>query len=206
MASEIPSSSFPEDGYENFRIIEAKTFLGSIEKKALAQRNRISCLPEVSFSHKATLKPPLPQSIIRLTEGSDFMQEKLQELYNPHLPNPVFIDAEASKVIVWRGCTGEQLVKMLSQGSAGGVRVNRQTKVPSEEESKDQVGEKARLPEFTTNTQVAERFGRAAFVVACQIESKYLAKGSVAEQGLICNPDAPIKFLGWKYGLSLRPK
>jgi hypothetical protein len=62
------------------------------------------------------------------------------------------------------------------------------------------------LPEFTSFTDIAERFGTNKFVAAFAIGTRYLSKGSPSEGGFICNKDAPVTLVGWKEGRKLLPE
>ena len=152
-----------------------------------------------------SLSPPIPQSILKYIEKGSYFYDKLATTYNPLLPQPKHIDNEDPSVIVLRGCRADQLAKMLLHSSAGGITPDRKTLPPSEEAVKLQVGEKDSLPEFTFNPTVANRFGKGCFIVACEIKTKYLSLGSTAEQGVVCSPKAPIKFLAWKFGPLFKP-
>jgi hypothetical protein len=121
MASEIPSSLFPEDENKNLHNINDKKFLGPVGKKALVQPNRICRLPEASLSHNATLHSPIPERIAYYTKESDFIKDKLQELPTLHRPKLEFINAFS------RHCQRP--------------RINRQTKVRSKEKTNAQIAE-----------------------------------------------------------------
>lgn len=153
--SRIPSLG---DEFEDLHVFEKLSGASKLEKKVLAQRNRISPLEEKPFSKQASKTPPLPASILRYTNGNGVFETMLKEKYNPDLPNPSYIENYSPKVIVWRGCNAKQLVKMLEYGSAGGTKANRKALAPSQEKAKKQVGEQDSLPEFTFSTIVAEQF------------------------------------------------
>jgi hypothetical protein len=104
-------------------------------------------------------------------------------------------------VILWRGCKANQLVPMAHMGSAGGrLAPKALSPPPSGSEVIKQVGEQESLPEFTFNTAVAEGFGTGQFVAAFEIQTKYLAKGSVSEGGFVTSQEAPVKLVAWKMG------
>lgn len=124
----------------------------------------------------------------------------LQSTYNKPMPKPGPKKGDDKVAIVWRGESGERLVRMMKTQTAGGSPSNLETGCPSEKEIHDQVGEKGRLPEFTFRQDVAEGFGTGSFVAAFEIETRYLAQGSVAEAGVVCNGDAPVKLVAWKSG------
>lgn len=108
-------------------------------------------------------------------------------------------------VILWRGCTEEQLLAIVRAGSGGGAMINIDAERPSEEMAKGQVGENEKLPEFTTNPRVAEGFSKGNFLISVKIDAKYLTQGSPAESGWVTDPSAPVELLGWKEGAVLIP-
>ncbi|MFI5333853.1 MAG: DUF4765 family protein [Chlamydiales bacterium] len=116
-------------------------------------------------------------------------------------PGPKPFDQDTA--IVWRGCGRSQLLEMVKEGSAGGETANANTSLPEKGAVQKQVGESARLPEFTFSQNVAEHFATGGFVAMFEIGTRYLALGSKAEMGVVCNPDAPIQLVGWKKGRSL---
>lgn len=115
------------------------------------------------------------------------------------LPRPA-LDYKAKIMIVWRGLRMDQLFKMVAYGSAGGIPVNNNANQPSEASVKDQVGERISLPEFTSSVEVAEHFGTGHVVAVFEAAMKFFVIGSASEQGFVCNPEAPVKLIGWQLG------
>lgn len=109
-------------------------------------------------------------------------------------------------VYLWRGCTGDQILNMARTGTAGGVgEPDINTPKPTEEEAIKQVGELAKLPEFTNLVSKAQQFGRNHFVGVFQIHVAYITKGSGTEGGWICKDSAPVTIVGWKEGEGMTP-
>ncbi len=123
-----------------------------------------------------------------------FDQKKEETTNSNSLP-----DGE-SKVTLLRGCRPDQLLTMLRYGSAGNVPANKDATAPDEKECKLQVGEAISLPEFTYDEKKANAFGTGSFVCAVKIAYKYLGKGSVAEDGEIAHPDAPLEVIAVQRG------
>ena len=166
-----------------------------------ALRTKIPIPKQPSPIKGASATPPLPESMIKLTKGDKALQQLLLDTYNPKLPKAEPpSSSHPETVIVWRGCRADQLVKIAKTSTAGGAALNADIPPPSEKEARSQVGESTSIPEFTFASQVAERFGRGNFVVACEIHVKYLTPGSTSEQGVVCSPHAPINILAWKHG------
>ncbi|MCX4784176.1 DUF4765 family protein [Streptomyces sp. NBC_01264] len=112
-------------------------------------------------------------------------------------------DAESRKVIVARGMNADQIAR--AKNRKANVRAAR----PTPEQARSQVGEAdmgGTVMEFTTDPAVATRFstwsneGRKSYFVVVEIDSKYLAVGSTAEQGWISAADAPFKILTEREG------
>ncbi|MCA9619089.1 MAG: DUF4765 family protein [Myxococcales bacterium] len=100
-----------------------------------------------------------------------------------------------------RGCNAYQL------GVARGHASDAHTTAPSEEEARAQVGEMpcfGKLIEFTTDEDVARRFGTGGYVIGIAIKRKYLTKGSVSEAGWICRDSAPFDIESEEKGRSFR--
>ena len=98
---------------------------------------------------------------------------------------------------LYRGCTVAQATQIRDNGSAGGAAANILTSRPTEDQVKEQVGEVARYPEYTTSQTVARGFaGAAGVVVVVEIELRYLREGSGVEAGWVALDTAPVKFLG----------
>lgn len=175
--------------------------LSSIEHDVDALRAKIPIPKQPPAIKGACATPPLPEGMSKLIKEDKALQQLLLDTYNPKLPKAEGpSSSHPETVIVWRGCRADQLVKIARTSTAGGAALNADIPPPSEKEARSQVGESASIPEFTFASQVAERFGRGNFVIACEIHVKYLAKGSSSEQGVVCSPQAPVKILGWKHG------
>ena len=99
------------------------------------------------------------------------------------------------EVTLWRGTSGEAAVAMRTYGSAGRAAADPQTEPPLREQARQQVGKGGRLPEFTTNTGIAEGFSLGHWLVIVKINTRYLAKGSGSEDGWIAQPSAPAKIV-----------
>ena len=99
-----------------------------------------------------------------------------------------------SPVVLWRGTSPDRALAMRAHGSAGGVPANAAVAAPSEEERLDQIAHGAALPEFSAEGgQTSWSFGSAMVVV--QVNTRYLARGSSAESGWVCFPNAPVTVL-----------
>ncbi|MEV7418366.1 DUF4765 family protein [Streptomyces sp. NPDC089919] len=99
-------------------------------------------------------------------------------------------------VCLARGLRPDQVRKLVAGGK------DADTTRPTEQQARDQVGEKESpdLVEFTSRAEIALQFagrGKGNYVVAVEIEARYLEKGSVAEGGWVCRATAPVKVL-WK--------
>ncbi len=110
-----------------------------------------------------------PKTTAAYSKAPESVQHTLLETYKKPFPAPGY-DAKSGKFIVFRGCQVKQLILMMKTGSAGGMPVNVHTKAPDEKAIVEQVGEISSLPEFTTDLDIAKRFGRAAVVIACEID------------------------------------
>lgn len=181
-----------------------------IAQKAVSSANTrpATAMPKTSLG-PVVRSSPLPSVVLQALGKPTSNDERsamektlndLQSTYNKPMPKPGPKKGDDKVAIVWRGESGERLVKMMKTQTAGGSPANRETGCPSEKEIQDQVGEKGRLPEFTFRPDVAEGFGTGSFVAAFEIETRYLAQGSVSEAGVVCNTDAPVKLVGWKNG------
>lgn len=129
--------------------------------------------------------------------------QNLQKTYDESFPQSGFsFDRDSGQTyrILYRGCTTEQLIAMASTGSAGGVAAKEDTPKPTEMEARLQVGELASFSEFTTDLDIARRFGTNNYVIAVKINVNYLTRGSVTEKGHICNKSAPVELLAWEKG------
>lgn len=109
-------------------------------------------------------------------------------------------------VVLWRGTTPQVALLMEQKLSAGGGDPRPGCDAPTEDQVRLQVGGSRpgvrlqRLPEFTTNADVAKRFAGGR-VVCIWIKRKYLCKGSVAEAGWVALPEAPLEeFRAAAYG------
>lgn len=149
----------------------------------------------------------LPAEIKKFISGIDpAAVEILKRTYNKLLESPKIIQTESSKVaIVWRGVKGKRLVPMVQHQSAGGIPANPNAAPPTDQAAKVHVSEGESVPEFTFNPRIAERFGRRGFVACFAIDMKYLAQGSIAEDGVVCERDAPVRLLAWREAEVLPP-
>nr|WP_232838464.1 DUF4765 family protein [Streptomyces geranii] len=95
-------------------------------------------------------------------------------------------------VYLWRGTSVGTANTMARKGSAGGRTADASVAAPSSASSRSQVGHGGQLPEFTTNTGVAEGFSFRNALVVVYIAAKYLSKGSSSEEGWIASPKAPL--------------
>ncbi|MDQ1038518.1 hypothetical protein QFZ75_004934 [Streptomyces sp. V3I8] len=94
-------------------------------------------------------------------------------------------------VYLWRGTSASTARSMMSKGSAGGRTADSNVTAPDRASSQAQVGHGGQLPEFTTDTGVAEGFSYKNVLVVVYIAAKYLSKGSSSESGWIADPKAP---------------
>lgn len=95
-------------------------------------------------------------------------------------------------VILYRGTSYEQANNMEQFWSAGGKQLpNTNAQPPSSEAARRQVGFGRALPEFTTQSNSSWSFGSCLVVVA--INTRYLTRGSRAEQGWLADERAPIE-------------
>lgn len=116
--------------------------------------------------------------------------------------DPNSLQKRDTRVTVFRGCTGEQLIRMATG------QPNPSVTNPTKDEARNQVAELAlahvpieeRLVEFSTDLEIAEGFGTGQFVAVVQIDAKYLTKGSGTEDGWVAYPSAPCEIIGWKQG------
>jgi hypothetical protein len=154
--------------------------------------------------HKVLLSPKLSETVLQMQKEEPI----LQRTYNYKLPFPsdmknvkqhVKVKSE-KEMILWRGCNRDQLLGIAKKGSAGGLDFDLDTRPPTEQEAKDQVGERISIPEFTCDPTVAQGFATGTFIAAVKIPAKYLTKGSNTESGWVCLPSAPVKLLAWKEG------
>lgn len=174
-------------------------------KTAIPEGGQVSTADLTKHKVTLTLKPS--ENVLQMQKES----EVLEKTYTYKLPLPtamihvkqyVKIKSE-DKMTLWRGCSREQLMGIANKGSAGGVNPEVDTRPPTEQEAKDQVGERISIPEFTCDPQVAQGFGTDTFIAAVKIPAKFLTKGSNTEAGWVCLPSAPVKLLAWKEGGSL---
>ncbi|MFF4283285.1 DUF4765 family protein [Streptomyces kronopolitis] len=97
------------------------------------------------------------------------------------------------QVTLWRGVKGFSAAEMERLGSAGGVPADPTVVSPGVGAARHQVAHGRSLPEFTSDKHAGWSFGN--WLVVARVETRYLARGSKAEQGWICDPAAPITVL-----------
>lgn len=147
-------------------------------------------LPSILTIMPEKIKAIMELEIEKLSLAKDKNLEAtktLTDTFREELPLPQ-MNWDKNTALVWRGLRCDQLIKMVINNSAGDKPVDAEVGPPSEEEVKDQVGERGRLPEFTYDKSVAEGFGTDAYVAVFKIDNKYLVKGSGVESGVVCKP------------------
>ncbi len=167
--------------------------------------NSFSPLPLPSApSSFSQLPKKISEAIGRLESAEDraLAKEGLFKTRSFDLPLPTAPSSSDQTVILWRGCGARQLVQVILHNSFS-LTPDQEALLPSEEEARSQVAEQTNFPEFTEYPEVAERFGTNKFVAAFAVNSRYLAKGSLAENGFICRHDAPLQLVKWKEGRKL---
>lgn len=134
------------------------------------------------------------------TEGNvlddDFDDVVAAQLTAPTAEATVKLAVEGGKdipVILWRGTTGPSATEMAAFGCAKGTRKDTGTARPTEAQRKEQVAVGRAFPEFTTKKDLSFSFKH--YLVVVRVSAKYLARGSVTEQGWVCQPTAPVEVL-----------
>lgn len=217
--SAIPPSM--DDGKNTDSPISKKAEKMASAKSSLQQRNYIPIArsPYKPLNQSSYLSPPsaafdpavLPEKISIVIQGLETEQQQknakeiLLKTRTFHLPRPLEFSPDQQMVILWRGCGERQLLRAALYGCFS-TMPNEEALPPSEKESREQVGEKTSLPEFTSFPDIAEGFGTNKFVAAFAIKTRYLSKGSPSEGGFICTKDAPVTLVGWKEGRKILPE
>lgn len=197
--SPIVSNTLKRDSLVNPRlrplvvkvVSSARLSLSSLEKNSV-----LSVQIENLKNQNEILKKTHVSTLLNQRNLQPISESKIEELMK---------DKKEEFVILWRGCSPDQLLGIAEKGSAGGHQVDNKSSTPTEKSAKDQVGEKDRLPEFTTSTSVAMGFGTGSLVGAFRISTKYLTRGSIPESGWVCSPSAPVEIVGWDKGRQFMP-
>ena len=100
-------------------------------------------------------------------------------------------------VTLYRGALMEDINAMVAHGSAGGRSADANTAAPSQRQAADQVHNGRRHPEFSTDQYISRQFSRRGGrgVVVVMINTYYLTKGSVSEDGWVALASAPVTVL-----------
>jgi Domain of unknown function (DUF4765) len=170
-----------------------RELMNVIKKLPDEDKERIKNELTLKFQPAKGLNPNIDQATIQHELQMQTIPQNNEELHK-----------HKGSYLVWRGLTAGQLTTMLQNGSAGNQKANPNTSRPGEQSIRDQVGEKASLPEFTTDPMVAERFGTNSYVAIFRIESRYISHGSKSESGIAANPDAPAELVSFKIGRQIR--
>ena len=131
------------------------------------------------------------------SDMSEYLEDNLSDYPIPSPTNEgivcKFVEGKKNeKVILYRGTSYEQANNMEQFCSAGGKQLpNTNAQPPSSEAAKRQVGFGRALPEFTAKYDSSWSFDSCLVVVA--INTRYLTRGSWAEQGWLADESAPIE-------------
>ncbi|MFK2823728.1 DUF4765 family protein [Arcobacter sp. YIC-80] len=103
------------------------------------------------------------------------------------------VAAGEKEVIIWRGTTGfsSELIAR-NKTAGGGNSFQGEVGSPTENEARLQVALGGKLPEYSTNPSVTDRFSRGHFAVVIKIKARYLTRGSVSESGWVVYKNAPV--------------
>ena len=111
-------------------------------------------------------------------------------------------------VILARGTNRSTALRIDQFRTVGGIHPNEalleQPLAPRDTEARQQaagasIRQATRLPEFTSNEDVAEAFARmAGAIVYISIRKRYLTLGSESESGWVAYPTAPIENIYWR--------
>jgi hypothetical protein len=96
--------------------------------------------------------------------------------------------------ILWRSTTGASVAAIQAAGSAGGKAVQANVAAPDHAVQQNQIAVGGVVPEYTASRDVTG-FSWRHWLVVVRINTRYLARGSAAESGWICNSAAPVVVL-----------
>jgi hypothetical protein len=91
---------------------------------------------------------------------------------------------------LWRGTTPVKAALIQANQSAGGVAPDPTVAAPNIAAAQQQIQQGGVLPEYTTNSEASWSAG--SWLIVVTINSRYLTRGSVSEQGWVCDPSAPV--------------
>ena len=112
--------------------------------------------------------------------------------------NAVATHADVMVTLV-RGSSTQTGQSAATNSSAGGETPNPSCGCPSESNAVSQVGgsqpgiPQSKLPEFTCDPDLSVKWARRGGWLMVRINTKYLAKGDVGQQGWVCLPSAPVE-------------
>jgi hypothetical protein len=138
-------------------------------------------------------------------DDSEYSSEDDFTRVSGRLPLPTPYDQVAAAVeagqrrtvILYRGDVMSRLRQVATAGTAGGRTGNAHVGAPSQSAARQQVAYGRSSVEYTSDIVVARRFSRGerSGVIVVEINTMYLARGSVNEQGWVADDRAPVRVL-----------